>query len=125
MITACVYRERDAMSMGQQEGSSMALPSSGRAFRLLLDVNGLACVLPGFNIAVLGGVITMNFCYFQENTVAAAYNGVGQAFYIVGETGVAKQPLSIFELNSYSGDVEDVQGLLAGMTVFTSGNATA
>jgi hypothetical protein len=62
-------------------------------FQHLLDIKGLACVLPGFNIAVLGGMITMNYCYFQENTIAAAYNGVGQAFFIVGETGMAKQPL--------------------------------
>jgi hypothetical protein len=38
----------------------------------------------GFNVATFAGASIFTACHFQEQNVAAAYNGVGQAFIVLG-----------------------------------------
>ena len=38
----------------------------------------------GFNVATFAGASIFTACHFQEQNAAAAYNGVGQAFIVLG-----------------------------------------
>jgi len=38
----------------------------------------------GFNVAMFGGASIFTACHFQEQNAAAVYNGVGQAFLVLG-----------------------------------------